>query len=121
MDMSLDDMPLSNPTGSRFLSGFDESNVELPPDGLNGDCVVRYEGDHSNCEMRVRLSNGIRDGMGTIVKDGVPFIQIEYHQGVAHGPVYRMDEHGVIELRGALVDGVECGLFEEYDDSKRVV
>ena len=70
-------------TSSGFLSGFVEGSVEMPADGKNGNSVVRYSGQYSNCKMKVRLSNGVREGTGTIMKEGAPFIQIEYHQGVA--------------------------------------
>ena len=108
-------------SGNGFLSGFIEASVEMPPDGLNGECVVHYGGEHNNCELDVRLSKGLKEGIGTILKDGVPFIQIEYHNGVPNGPVCRMDDCGMVELRGELMNGMECGLFVEYDDSKKVV
>ena len=110
---------LVNYTGSSgFLHGFVEAGVEMPPDGLNGDCIIHYGGSYSNCKMKVRLLNGLKEGVGTIVKDGTPFIQIEHSHGVSNGPVCRMDEHGVIELKGRLRNGIECGLFEEYDGTK---
>ena len=108
-------------TSNGFLSGFIESCVEMPADGLNGECIIHYGGEHSNCELNVRLSKGLKEGVGTILKDGVPFIQIEYDHGVPNGPVCRMDDFGVVDMRGELMNGVESGLFEEYDRSKRVV
>ena len=71
--------------------------------------------------MKVRLSKGVREGIGTILKDGVPFIQIEYHSGTANGPVCRMDDFGVVDMKGELMNGLEYGLFVEYDRSKEVV
>ena len=108
-------------TSGGFLSGFIESSVEMPADGLNGECIVYYGDEHSNCKLKVRLSKGLKEGVGTILKDGVPFIQIEYHHGVPNGPVCRMDDFGVVDMRGELMNGVESGLFEEYDRSERVV
>ena len=67
------------------------------------------------------LLNGVREGLGVILKNGVPFIQIGYHRGAVNGSVCRMDDYGVIELKGALINGMECGLFEEYDGNKKVV
>ena len=95
--------------------------MELPSDGLNGDCIVHYSGDHSNCEMKVKLLNGMREGVGTIMKDGSPFIQIEYHSGAANGSVYRMGDCGKVELRGHLINGMERGVFREYDQDDKVV
>ena len=104
-----------------FLCGFVEGSVEMPSDGKNGDCIVRYKGEYSNCKLKVRLSNGVREGIGTIMRDGVPFIQIEYHHGVPNGPVCRMDDYGMLELKGHLMNGIECGLFLEFDDKRKVV
>ena len=64
------------PTRNGILSRFVEKSVEMPPDGLNGYCVVHYSGQHDNCELRVMLVNGVREGMGTILKNGAPFIHI---------------------------------------------
>ena len=104
-----------------FLCWLIESSVEKPIDGLNGNCIVRYGNKDSKYMMRVKLVNGLREGMGTIMKEGVPFIQIQYHNGLVNGPVRRMDDYGVINLKGHLVNGRECGLFEEYDRKETVV
>ena len=34
-------------TSDGFLSGFIESSVEMPVDGLNGECIVHYGGEHN--------------------------------------------------------------------------
>ena len=34
-------------TSNGFLSGFIESSVEMPVDGLNGECIVYYGGEHN--------------------------------------------------------------------------
>ena len=106
--MESDDVSPNIPSNNGFLSGFIEAGAEMPPDGLNGDYIVHYEGDHSNYELNVRLVNGLREGVGTIMKEGTPFIQIEYHQGVPNGSVCRMDDFGVVVLKGELMNGVEC-------------
>ena len=104
-----------------FLSGFVEASVEKPADGLNGACVVHYAGQQRKCKMKVKLVNGMREGIGTIMKEGAPFIQVEYHHGLASGTVCRMDDYGMVEMRGQLLNGMESGLFEEYDDNEKVV
>ena len=119
--MSSEICPTDKPTSCGFLSGYIESNIELPPDGLNGECIVHYSGEHSNCEMRVMLSRGKRKGIGTIMKDGVPFIQIEYHYGMSNSPVYQLDNHGKVVLKGELINGVEHGLFVEYGKRNKVI
>ncbi|KAK8820052.1 hypothetical protein WA538_002150 [Blastocystis sp. DL] len=104
-----------------FLCGFVEASVEKPTDGLNGACVVHYAGQQRKCKMKVKLVNGMREGIGTILKKGAPFIQVEYHHGLVTGTVCRMDDYGVVEMRGQLLNGMESGLFEEYDDNEKVV
>ena len=94
--------------------------MEKPADGLNGECVVHYKGHQGKCEMTVSLVNGMREGIGTILKEGAPFILVEYHNGLASGTVCRMDDYGMVELRGHLVNGMESGLFEEYNDNDEV-
>ena len=104
-----------------FLSEFVEASVEKPADGRNGECTVHFSGHQGKYEMTVPLVNGMREGIGTILKEGAPFIQVEYHRGFASGTVCRMDDYGVVEMRGQLLNGMESGLFEEYDDNEKVV
>ena len=104
-----------------FLSGFMESSVEKPADGLNGDCVVHYSGQYSKCEMVVSLVNGVREGEAIILNDGIPFLNLEYKKGLLTGAVERMNDHGSVDLRGHLLNGVENGLFLEYDENEKVV
>ena len=103
-----------------FLSGFMESSVEKPADGLNGDCVVHYSGQYSKCEMVVSLVNGVREGEAIILNDGIPFLNLEYERGLLTGTVEKMNDHGIVVLRGHLVNGVESGLFLEYENEKVV-
>ena len=65
-------------TSNGFLSGFIESSIEMPVDGLNGECIVHYGGEHSNYEMIVRLVDGKRDGEAMIVNDGMPYLKLHY-------------------------------------------
>lgn len=99
-----------------FLSDFEEVDIRGPSDGLNGDCTISYGGRYRDCTMRVKLVNGKRDGDAVILKDEVPFIKLKYWNGMLMGTVERLNEEGMVELRGQLVNGKECGLFEEYDD-----
>ena len=104
-----------------FLSGFVETSIEKPADGLNGECFVHYGGDHTDYEMRVKLVNGVREGKAIILNDGVPFIIMEYNNGSLTGSVEKLDDFGVVELRGHLVNGNEEGLFEELDRKRKVI
>ena len=97
-----------------FFSGFVEASVEKPVDGLNGDCIVHYAGQYSDTVMKVKMVNGKRKGIAEIAMDGVPYIKLEYRNGRMTGIVERMDDNGVVDLKGHLVEGMETGLFEEY-------
>ena len=98
-----------------FLSGFVEASVEKPADGLNGECTIHYSGQYSKYEMIVSLVNGVREGEAIILNDGIPFLNLEYERGLLTGAAERMNDHGIVELRGHLVNGVESGLFLEYE------
>ena len=104
-----------------FLSGFVESSVEKPADGRNGECIVHYSGQYSDCVMKVKLVNGLRDGEALIVNDGVPYIKLTYKNGMMTGNVERLNKYLITELKGRVVNGDERGLFEEYDKNEKVV
>ena len=108
-------------TSNGFLSGFVESSVEMPADGLNGECIVHYGGEHSKYEMIVRLVDGKREGEAMIVNDGVPFLRLGFKQGSLTGVVERLSEYGLLDMRGHLEDGMESGLFVEFNRNKEVV
>ena len=98
-----------------FLSGFVEKSIELPNDGLNGECRVVFGGDHSDCEMKVNMVNGKREGEAMIMKNGKVYYRVEYGSGKLNGLIERLDEDGNVELKGHLMAGVERGLFKEYN------
>ena len=108
-------------TSTGFLSGFIESTIDMPPDGKNGDCIVHYEGDHSQYELTVPLVNGIREGEAMILHNNMPYLKLHYNNGSLTGAIERMNDRGIRELRGELTNGVESGLFSEYDESGSVV
>jgi len=71
--------------------------------------------------MVVSLVNGVREGEAIILNDGIPYLNLEYKRGVLTCAVERMNDYGIVELRGHLVNGVENGLFLEYDENEKVV
>ena len=93
--------------------------MEKPADGRNGECTVHYSGQHSGYVMKVKLVNGMRDGEALIVNDGVPYIKLTYKKGTMTGTVERMNQYGIIDLKGQAVNGIEKGLFIEYGDRKK--
>ena len=112
---------VNNTLNGGFLSEFVEASVEKPADGLNGECTVHYSGRYSKYEMVVSLVNGVREGEAIILNDGIPFLNLEYERGLLTGTVEKMNDHGIVELRGHLVNGVESELFKEYNENEKVV
>ena len=108
-------------TSNGFLSGFVESSVEMPADGLNGECIVHYGGEHSKYEMIVRLVDGKREGEAMIVNDGMPYLKLHYERGSLTGVVERLNEDSLVEMSGHLENGIETGLFKEYERGEKVV
>ena len=113
-------MPSNDTSSGGFLSGFVEASVEMPADGLNGDCIVHYSGQYSNYTMRVKLLNGIREGEAVIMNDDTPYLKLVYRNGVLTGNMERLNQFGTTDLKGQLVNGVESGVFTEYSDNEVV-
>ena len=80
------------PTRNGILSRFVEKSVEMPPDGLNGYCVVHYSGQYSTYKMIVPLVNGVREGKGIILHNGLPTLKCYYTNGVSSGDVDAVEE-----------------------------
>ena len=99
------------------LDGFVEASVEMPPDGLNGECIVHYSGQYSGYRMRVKLVNGVREGKAVIEKGNEPYMRLEYKRGSLTGGVERVKSSGSVELSGHLVGGVEDAA--EREERKR--
>ena len=96
--------------GSIF-GGLVEESMELPKDGLNGDCIVHYNGDNSEYELVVTLVNGVKEGMAILYCDGIPTKKCEYRNGVFTGHVEEVAEWKLILSKG--IDSKESILF--YD------
>ena len=121
MEISSNIIPLDTVSYGGFLSGFIEASVEKAANGVNGDCIVHYSGKQSKYEMIVKLENKKRNGIAQILRNGVPHMKVEYKDGVLTGVVERMNSYGIVDLRGQLVNGLESGLFEEFDNNEQVV
>ena len=71
---------------------FVEASVEMPPDGLNGECIVHYRGEHSKYEMMVTVVNGKREGEAVILHKGLPILKCSYTSGVVTGNVEVLEQ-----------------------------
>ena len=87
-----------------FLNGLVEASVEMSSDGSNGDCIVHYGGQYSMFKMLVKLVNGKRDGLATLMKNDVPCMKFEYRDGVLTDRVEIVNEEGIIDLTERLSD-----------------
>ena len=90
-----------------------ELNERVDTDEADGEHTSHFDGKYEDCEMRVKVVNGKREGKAIVWKGGERYLIVTYRNGVVDGRVERMDEEGDVELRGVLVKGVESGLFEE--------
>ena len=79
-------------TSNGILSWFVEASVEMPPDGLNGECIVHYRGEHSKYEMMVTVVNGKREGEAVILHNGLPILKCSYTSGVVTGNVEVLEQ-----------------------------
>ena len=90
-----------------------ELNERVDTDEADGEHTSHFDGKYEDCEMRVKVVNGKREGKAIVWKGGERYLIVTYRNGVVDGRVERMDGEGDVELRGVLVKGVESGLFEE--------
>ena len=97
-----------------------ELNEQVDTDEADGEHTSHFDGKYEDCEMRVKVVNGKREGKAIVWKGGERYLIVTYRNGVVDGRVERMDGEGDVELRGVLVKGVESGLFEEVRELKVV-
>jgi len=68
------------------------------------------------------MNGGMKEGDGLMIHDnGTLFMKLKFVKNECEGEVIKKNEKGYIILRGELEHGKECGLFEEYDDSRKVI
>ena len=97
-----------------------ELNERVDTDEADGKHTIHFDGKYEDCEMRVKVVNGKREGKAIVWKRGKKYLTVTYRNGVVDGMVERMNRKGDVELRGVLVKGVESGLFEEVREWKMV-
>ena len=97
-----------------------ELNERVDTDEADGEHTSHFDGKYEDCEMKVKVVNGKREGKAIVWKGGERYLIVTYRNGVVDGRVERMDGEGDVELRGVLVKGVESGLFEEVRELKVV-
>ena len=91
-------------------------------DSRDGPVVIHYSGQYSGYKMKVNMRNGKKEGNAVILRDnGTVFMKLQFANDLANGEVIRKSEYGRIVLRGELKDGVEFGIFKEFNESQEVI
>lgn len=118
--MSIPVQSINNPPSEGFFHDLVEKSVDLPPDGRNGECFVHF--NRPACTMTVPMVNGKREGMAVIRgSEYSSYTRVEYKNGLLSGIVEQLFRDGIVQLRGHLNNGIETGLFTEYDHNGNVV
>ena len=118
--MSIPVQSINNPPSEGFFHDLVEKSVDLPPDGRNGECFVQF--NRPACTMTVPMVNGKREGMAIIRgSENSFYTRVEYKNGLLSGIVEQLFRDGIVQLRGHLNNGIETGLFTEYDHNGNVV
>ena len=111
---------INNIQSDGFLSPFIIQSRETP-NGPNGECIIHYQRNGRKYELIVPLVNGRKEGEAVMLHNGALYLKLHYLNNQLMGPVERMNEYGMTEMRGYLVNGLESGLFREYDKEGKVV
>lgn len=104
-----------------FLRDFVESSTDYLSGQENGDCIVHFTGDYEKYEMHAKLVNGKKEGNAVMLNDGVLYLKLTFADDQLTGSVDRMNKFGFLSLHGNLVNGVERGVFMEYDKDRKVI
>ena len=95
-----------------------ELNERVDTDEADGEHTSHFDGKYEDCEMRVKVVNGKREGKAVIYnEDGSPYLRLNYEDGILNGTVEVVNKEGEVFMRGHLVNGIEKGLFREYANS----
>ena len=104
-----------------FLRDYVESSTDYPDGKTNGDCIVHFTGDYAKYEMHAKLVDGKKEGNAVMLNDGVLYLKLTFAEDQLTGPIDRLNKFGFLSLHGNLVDGVETGIFMEYDKDRKVI
>ena len=106
---------VNRPNEYGFMCEFIEESTEKPPDWLNGESIVHYKQGCKEYQMIVNIVNGKREGEANLIYEGLVYLRLMYTEGSLTGMVERVNDYGIVDMRGQLVNGRETGLFKEYD------
>ena len=105
-----------------FLSDFQISTITSERQWCCRKAFIHFSGEYSQYKLIVNMIGGMKEGDGLMIHDnGTLFMKLKFVKNECEGEVIKKNEKGYIILRGELEHGKECGLFEEYDDSRKVI
>lgn len=104
-----------------FLYDFLESSTEFLTEGQKKEYQVHYLHNRKEYILKGELRDGKKDGKAVMEYMGIACFELNFKNGKLTGPVKEFDDRGEVKLIGQLVNGVESGVFEEYDQHKEVV
>ena len=93
LEMGSETFELDTSLYCSFLREFKESSYDELADGTY---IIHYDDKHKDCEMKVKLENGKRDGETIILKSGKPWMKLNYRKGKLTGPIEKMDESDAV-------------------------
>ena len=98
-----------------FLHDFLELYCEYHTTSWSDEFEAHYKWNQKEYIMVGTVKDGKKDGKAVMSFMGVPRFELNYRNGELTGPVRELDNQGVTKMSGHLVNGIESGLFEEYN------
>jgi chromosome undetermined scaffold_131, whole genome shotgun sequence len=98
-----------------FLHDFLELYCEYHTTSWSDEFEAHYKWNQKEYIMIGTVQDGKKDGKAVMSFMGVPRFELNYRNGELTGPVRELDNQGVTKMSGHLVNGIESGLFEEYN------
>lgn len=98
-----------------FLYDYMEQSYEQHLTQVGEVFEAHYRWNQKDCTLTGTIRNGKKEGIATMRFMGVTRFELTYTNGELTGPVKELDDQGVTMMCGHLVNGVESGLFEEYN------
>lgn len=111
-------------SSSSFLCDFIIESITIENDDGSdtGEATVWYTGKYAGYTMKVHIKNGKMEGLASILRENSTlYIRLTYVNNIPEGEVIKKSEFGKTILRGTLHEGMEIGLFTEYDENEKMI
>lgn len=80
---------------------------------VNGE-FIKYD-SKGNLMLKVKITNGVLDGIYEQFSNGKPYIYLEFRNGKLEGRSYKYSTEGNPEYEGQYTNGAQAGIFRRYD------